>query len=139
MIQLTHDPIDTQRGLADVQSHRAGAVVVFWGTTREFTGERQTVQLSYEAYPEMAQSQLEQLEAQARERWPLEGCLIVHRLGEVGLGEPSVLIAVSSPHRRDAFEAAQWLMDRIKEDVPIWKQEHWADGRTEWIHPNNAP
>lgn len=139
MIQLTHDPIDTQRGLVDVQSHRAGAVVVFWGTTREFTGERQTVQLSYEAYPEMAQSQLEQLEAQARERWPLEGCLIVHRLGEVGLGEPSVLIAVSSPHRRDAFEAAQWLMDRIKEDVPIWKQEHWADGRTEWIHPNNEP
>ena len=113
-------------------------MVVFWGTTREFTGERQTVQLSYEAYPEMAQSQLEQLETQARERWPLEGCLIVHRLGEVGLGEPSVLIAVSSPHRRDAFEAAQWLMDRIKEDVPIWKQEHWADGRTEWIHPNNA-
>ncbi len=68
-------------------------------------------------------------------QWPLVGCALVHRLGEVGLGEASVAVAVSSPHRRDAFAAAEWLMDRLKQEVPIWKQEHWADGSSEWVHP----
>jgi molybdopterin synthase catalytic subunit len=135
MVELTRDPIDAQGVLRAVQSTQAGAVVLFLGTTREFTAGRQTVRLHYEAYADMARRQLELLETQARAQWPLVGCALVHRLGEVGLGEASVAVAVSSPHRRDAFAAAEWLMDRLKQEVPIWKQEHWADGSSEWVHP----
>ncbi|HMC11704.1 MAG TPA: molybdenum cofactor biosynthesis protein MoaE, partial [Pirellulaceae bacterium] len=91
--------------------------------------------LDYECYPEMAQKKLGELEAEARSRWPLSGCSIIHRLGHLELGEASIAIAVSSPHRGDAFAAGQWLIDTIKQDVPIWKQENWADGISEWVHP----
>jgi molybdopterin synthase catalytic subunit len=87
----------------------------------------------------MARNELEQLEQQACQRWPIVRCVLIHRLGHLELGEASVLVAVSTPHRRDAFEAAQWLMDRIKEDVPIWKKENWTDGTTEWVHPGVPP
>jgi molybdopterin synthase catalytic subunit len=135
MISLTHQPIDSQHVLAAVASHDAGAVVLFLGTTREFTDGRRTTSLDYECYPAMAEKKLAELEAEARRRWPLTGCLIVHRLGHLELGEASIAIAVSSPHRAAAFEAGQWLIDTIKEVVPIWKQEHWADGTSEWVHP----
>ena len=135
MIELVRTPIKPTELLADVHSTQAGAVVLFLGTTREMTHGRRTLTLDYECYPEMAQRKLEQLEAEARSRWPLTACRIVHRLGQVGLGETSVAIAASSPHRQAAFEAAKWLIDTIKEVVPIWKQEHWADGTTEWVHP----
>ncbi len=83
----------------------------------------------------MAERKLAELESQARERWPLVECVIVHRLGQVPLAETSVAIAVSSPHRLAAFEAGQWLIDTLKQVVPIWKQEQYADGSTEWVHP----
>ena len=88
---------------------------------------------------EHLKKQLEQLEQEACRRWPVIECVLVHRLGRVELGQASVLVAVSTPHRRDAFDAAQWLMDRIKEVVPIWKQEHWVDGSTDWVHPGLPP
>jgi molybdopterin synthase catalytic subunit len=135
MISLTNQRIDTQETLSAVASHDAGAVVLFLGTTREFTHGRRTASLDYECYPEMAEKKLAELEAQARERWPLVGCLIVHRLGHLELGEASIAIAVSSPHRAAAFEAGHWLIDTIKQVVPIWKQENWADGTKEWVHP----
>lgn len=139
MVQLTDKPIDTNAALQQTSSSQAGAVVMFLGTTREFTGDRQTQALNYECYPEMAKQKLTQLEDQARGRWPIVNCVIIHRLGRLELGEASILVSVSTPHRRDAFEAAQWLMDRIKEEVPIWKQEHWSDGTTEWVHPGVPP
>jgi molybdopterin synthase catalytic subunit len=83
----------------------------------------------------MAHKKLVELEDQARGRWPLSGCTIVHRLGRLELGEASIAIAVSSPHRQAAFEAGKWLIDTIKEVVPIWKRENWADGTSEWVHP----
>jgi molybdopterin synthase catalytic subunit len=135
MIQLTNAPIDPDTVLSSVASRDAGAVVLFLGTTREFTRGRRTLSLDYECYPEMAEKMLAELEAQARERWPLTGCSIVHRLGHLELGEASIAIAVSSPHRAVAFEAGQWLIDTIKQVVPIWKQENWADGTSEWVHP----
>jgi molybdopterin synthase catalytic subunit len=135
MIQLTSNPIDTTSLLSAAHQPEAGAVVLFLGITREFTGDKQTVELDYEAYNEMAESELAQLETTARNRWPLVECLIVHRLGRVPLAEASVAIVASAPHRRDAFAAAQWLIDTLKERVPIWKRERWADGTTEWIHP----
>ena len=135
MIALTNQPIDSATLLAQVSSHAAGAVVLFLGTTREMTGERRTESLDYECYPEMAERKLAELEAEARRRWPLTACAIVHRLGHLELGEASIAIAVSSPHRQQAFEAGKWLIDTIKEVVPIWKQENWADGTSEWVHP----
>ncbi len=139
MIRLTEKPIDSQQVLAQVQSHRAGAVVLFLGTTREFTGDRQTSSLDYECYPEMAEQKLLELENEARTRWEIVDCAIVHRLGHLELGEASVAIAVSSAHRQNAFEAGQWLIDTMKAVVPIWKRENWSDGTAEWVHPGTEP
>ena len=83
----------------------------------------------------MAVRKLEELEQQARQQWSLTEVTIVHRLGHLGIGEASVAIAVSAPHRKDAFTAGQWLIDTLKEIVPIWKKENWADGTSEWVHP----
>ena len=135
MIELTPSPLDPARLLAQATSSRAGAVVLFLGVTREFTRGRQTLWLDYEAYGEMARVKLEELEAEARRRWPISDCLIAHRLGRVELAEASVAIVVAAPHRGDAFDAGEWLIDTLKEVVPIWKQEHWADGSSEWVHP----
>jgi molybdopterin synthase catalytic subunit len=135
MIRLTHDSIDVPALLDFVGSPQAGAAVLFLGTTREFTHGRQTASLDYECYPEMAEKKMAELEAEARRRWPIVECGIVHRLGHLELGEASVAIAVSTPHRRDAFEAGQWLIDTLKQVVPIWKKENWTDGTTEWVHP----
>ena len=139
MIELVQQPIDAGRVLAHVASNEAGAVVLFLGTTRQFTRQRETLSLDYECYPEMATEKLQQLEAEARRRWPILDLAIVHRLGHLELGEASVAIAVSSPHRQDAFESGSWLIDKLKEVVPIWKQENWADGTSQWVHPGVEP
>jgi len=135
MIQLTDKPISTDAVLDAVRSPAAGAVVLFLGTVREITEGRRTESLEYECYEEMARKKLVELETEARRRWPLVEAAIVHRLGHLPLGEISVAIAVSSPHRHAAFEAGRWLIDRIKEVVPIWKKENYADGSDEWVHP----
>jgi molybdopterin synthase catalytic subunit len=135
MIDITTHPIDTESLLRQVGSPKAGAVVLFLGTTREFTLGRQTASLDYECYGDMAREKLAELEAQARARWPIVGCTIVHRVGHLPIGEASVAIAVSTAHRQSAFEAGQWLIDTLKEVVPIWKKENWADGGSQWVHP----
>jgi molybdopterin synthase catalytic subunit len=139
MIQLTDKPIDTAAMLAQVNSPQAGAVVLFLGTVRELTAGRRTVALDYECYGEMASKKLAELEAEARRRWPVVELAIVHRLGRLELGAASVAVAVSTPHRQDAFEAGKWLIDTLKEVVPIWKKEYWDDGTTEWVHPPICP
>jgi molybdopterin synthase catalytic subunit len=135
MIEITDKEIDHAAVTERVRSNFAGAVCTFLGTTREVTGERVTKFLDYEAYPEMASKKLADLEVEARRRWPLIEVAVVHRVGRVEVGEISVVVAVSSPHRKAAFDACEWLMDTIKEDVPIWKRETWADGAEEWVHP----
>ncbi len=135
MVELTHEPIDYTALTERVRSTQAGAVVLFLGTVREMTGDQQTLALDYDAYPEMATSKMEELHAEACERWPITEAGIIHRLGHLELGDISVAVAVSCPHRVQAFEAGRFLIDRLKEVVPIWKQENWADGSTEWVHP----
>jgi molybdopterin synthase catalytic subunit len=135
MIQLTNQSIDAGELLQRVSRPEAGAILLFLGITRELTSGRRTVTLDYEAYDEMAGKKLAELETEARRRWPLIECIIVHRLGRVPLSEASVAVVVSTAHRADAFAAGEWLMDTLKRDVPIWKQEHWADGTSEWVHP----
>src|SRR5207249_886477 len=112
-----------------------GAVVLFLGTVRELTNGRRTSALDYDAYPEMAEIKLRELEQQARDRWPIDRVAMVHRLGHLELGEVSVAVAVSCPHRHQAFDAARFLIDELKAWVPIWKKENWSDGTTEWVHP----
>ena len=140
MIQLTEAPID-HGALTDlVRSNLAGAVCTFLGTVRELTNGRRTSSLDYEAYPEMALKEMARLEAEARRRWPIIDAALVHRVGRLDLGEICVVVAVSCPHRDQAFEACRWLIDTLKEVVPIWKKEVWADGPEEWVHPGmDAP
>ncbi len=135
MIELTRETIDYTALTESVRSHQAGAVVLFLGTVREMTDGRQTAVLDYDAYPEMAEAKMAELEAEARRLWPVIEVGIVHRTGRHDLGEISVAVAVSSPHRPQAFEAGRHLIDRLKEIVPIWKKETYSDGTTEWVHP----
>ena len=136
MIRLTHDPIDYHALTESVRSPHCGAVALFLGTVRDLTGEQVTTFLDYEAYAPMAEKKLAEIEADVRDRWQIGDIAMVHRLGRMEVGEVSVAVAVSSPHRADAFVACRHAIDRLKELVPIWKQEHWADGKTEWVHPS---
>jgi len=115
-----------------VRDRRAGAIVTFVGTTRSENVGRRVRRLEYEAFVSMATKEMRALAAQAKRRWPLRKVAIVHRLGVVPVGEASVAIAVSAGHRREAFEACHWLIDRLKEIVPIWKKEHYRGGEV-WI------
>jgi molybdopterin synthase catalytic subunit len=139
MIELTDQPLDAGSVHQKLLSVDAGATVVFTGTTRRLTAGRETVELTYECYRELAERELHELESLARSRWPILECLVLHRLGTVPLGEASVIVGVSAAHRDPAFAAARWLIDTLKERVPIWKQEHWSDGSHEWIHPGMPP
>ena len=138
MIELTELPIDYHALTESVRDDSCGAVVLFLGTVRDVTGQDLTARLEYEAYADMARASMSELEAQVRRRFPVRGVAIVHRVGELLPGDISVAIAVSSPHRAAAFEAGQWLIDTLKEHVPIWKREHYSDGRVEWQHPGVA-
>ena len=137
MIELTHEPIDTaatvlaQRAVA--AGRRGGAVSGHHPRVHRRPPHRRRSTTS--AIRKWPNKKLAELEAEARRRWPLIECAIVHRLGIWRFGEASVAVAVSTPHRGAAFEAGQWLIDTLKEVVPIWKQENWADGTTEWVHP----
>lgn len=135
MIRLTREIIDYHDLTEQVRGNQCGAVVTFLGTVRELTGERVTVALDYEAYPQMAEKKLAEIEAETRSRWPVGDIVMVHRLGHLEVGDISVAVAVSCPHRGDAFDACRHAIDRLKELVPIWKKENWADGATEWVHP----
>jgi molybdopterin synthase catalytic subunit len=137
VILLTHEPIDYTALTEAVRSPQAGAVVLFLGTVREFTEGRQTVALDYEAYHTMAMQKMDMLIEQARAQWPVVSAGIVHRLGRLELGDISVAVAVSTPHRHQAFDAGRFLIDQLKIVVPIWKKENWADGSTEWVHPGS--
>jgi molybdopterin synthase catalytic subunit len=137
MLSLTHDPIDYEALTESVRRPGCGAVVLFLGTVRDLTGERVTVALDYEAYPGLAEKTMAEIEADTRGRWPVGELAMAHRLGRLGVGDVSVAVAVSCPHRADAFEACRHAIDRLKELVPIWKRENWADGRTEWVHPGS--
>jgi molybdopterin synthase catalytic subunit len=135
MVVITHDPIDYQQLTEDVRSNDAGAVVLFLGTVREMTKGRRTIALDYDAFGEMAEAKMQELEQEAREKWAVVNVGLIHRLGHLELGEISVAVAVSSPHREVAFEAGKYLIDTLKVVVPVWKKENWDDGTSEWVHP----
>jgi molybdopterin synthase catalytic subunit/molybdopterin converting factor small subunit len=128
IIALTRERIDAEKLVAVAKHGEDGAVVVFDGIVRNNTRGRRTLYLNYEAYEEMALKQMRQLDAEARERFKVRQVTMVHRLGRLEVGETSVLIVVASAHRAQAFEACRWLIDTLKQTVPIWKKETFADG-----------
>ncbi len=128
IVSLVHSPIDAESILAAVKQGEDGAVVLFDGIVRNNTRGRKTLHLVYEAYEEMALQQMQALAAEAVTRHNIRQVILVHRLGRLEVGETSVLIAVASAHRGQAFEACRWLIDTLKKTVPIWKKEHFVDG-----------
>ena len=132
MIQITHEPLVPEAVTAQVRSEANGAVVTFLGTTRQATGDREVLHLEYEAYRPMADNKLAEIAQELRERWSIEDVAIAHRLGRLEVGDISLVVAVASPHRREAFAASQHAVDRIKQTVPIWKKEFFEGGEV-WV------
>jgi MoaE-MoaD fusion protein len=131
LYELTYEPIHSEAVSAKVADPNHGAAIVFIGTTREFTQGQRTMTLDYEAYQPMAIATMQQIGDEIAARWPGAKCAITHRLGRVGIGETSVVIAVSAPHRAECYEASRYSIERLKQVVPIWKKELWEDG-SEW-------
>lgn len=131
-LELTGDALPVGEATSWVARPDCGAVVVFTGSVRDHAEGRSGVtSLEYEAYTEAARARLSELAVEARRRWDLGRLACLHRVGLLGVGEPAVVVAVSSAHRDAAFEAARWCIDTLKESVPIWKRETW-DGGQDW-------
>ena len=132
-VALTDEPLPTDRAARWAATTGSGAVVCFLGIVRDHSEGRGGVRgLTYEAYESEALHRLGEVAAETRRRWPaVERLAVIHRLGEVALSEPSVVVVASTPHRPEAFEAARFAIDTLKETVPIWKREHW-DGGSDW-------
>ena len=137
MLRVTRTPIVPTALLRAMRDPAAGAVVTFLGTTRNENAGRRVVRLEYEAFSRMAEREMRALAATATQQWKLQKVAMVHRIGIVPVGETSVAIAVSAGHRAEAFAACHWLIDRLKESVPIWKREHFRGGQV-WIGPQQG-
>ena len=134
---ITDEPLDAERVTAMVANTANGGVVTFQGVTRDETGGRTVVRLDYEAYPEMAYKTLQQIFDEVEERWGITDLALAHRIGRLELGEASLVVAVGAAHRAEAFAAAMYVVDRLKEIVPIWKKEHFEDGSV-WVALGSA-
>jgi molybdopterin synthase catalytic subunit len=134
IVELQSSALDVAAAMAIAGAAGGGAVAMFMGITRPQTREdgRKLIRLEYEAYCEMAEAQMHRLVTEARQQWPICRVVMLHRIGRVDVGQPSVLIAVSTPHRAQAFEACRFLIDRLKSQATIWKKEVWEDGRSSW-------
>lgn len=140
MVELTREAIDSSR-LADwVRRPDAGGVVLFGGDVRrEGSGDNALAALEYSAHEEMALEQMGRLRERALAEFDVCEVGIIHRVGRVEIGERSVAVAISAPHREAAFSACRFVIDTLKRDVPIWKKEVWAGGRTAWADPTGEP
>ncbi len=136
MIEITDTMIATQRLIAEVSCPEAGAIDVFIGTTRNSTASKKVLQLEFESHESMAIKELQKIVDFAKANWVISKVAVSHRVGVVEIGEEAVVIAVSSPHRQAAFEACKYIIDTLKQTVPIWKKEIFEDGDV-WVaaHP----
>ena len=132
LIRVTSDELKTDEAVAAVASPAAGAINVFLGVVRDNNLGRRVGHLVYEAYPAMAEKVMREIAEEAKERFGLVDCAVLHRTGRLEIGEASLLIVVSCGHRAASFEGGHWLVNEIKKRVPIWKKEVWEDG-AEWI------
>ena len=132
---FSDEPLDVRSIVNSVRNNKAGAVVVFEGVTRDNTVAPHVRALEYEAHETLAKKQLSALMRDAATKWNLCDVCVVHRIGEVPVGQAGVVIATSAPHRKDAFEANEYLIDELKRTVAIWKKEIYVDGTSKWISP----
>ena len=135
-ILVTENPLEVEKAYAHAQAGNTGAVNIFVGTVRNKTDTRNVVNLEYEAYEGMAIKEMRKIAEEAASKWPVEKIIIHHRVGKLRVGEATVVIAVSTPHRHDSFEACRYIIDTLKKAVPIWKKEVFENGE-EWVsaHP----
>lgn len=137
LVAVSPQAIDLTSVTGFVLAPDCGAVVTFLGTVRDSSpGRAGVTKLEYEAYAEQVESEIGRIVAEARARWPVRKVAAVHRVGDLGIGEISVAVAVSSPHRSGAFAAARYLIDELKARAPIWKKEHWVGG-AEWVREDH--
>jgi molybdopterin synthase catalytic subunit len=133
LFQIVDCPIVADEVIRRVEDPGNGAICVFYGVVRDHAlSGKATRFLDYEAYAEMAEAKMAEIAEEIRERWGIDRVAMTHRVGRLGIGEPSVVIAVGTPHRKQAFEACEYAIDRLKEVVPVWKKEIGPDG-DEWV------
>ena len=137
IIQVTEEPLRPEQVIDSLDREVHGAVVTFMGTVRLYTEDRKVQYLDYEAYPEMAEEKLREIAETSIEKYQIEDLSIVHRIGRLHVGETSLIVAVASLHRREGFDACLYTVERIKELVPIWKKEVWAEGEL-WVRSEGA-
>ncbi len=136
-VQLSYERIDIPAAYQFLQTPGAGGVAVFIGTARQWTGEIETLSLTYESYEPMALKEMHRLIDIADGKWPIQRVCLLHKLGDVCLTEASVLVGAATAHRAEAFAACRFLIDRLKVQVPIWKQERLTDGQKMWVEENH--
>ncbi|MEN1937528.1 molybdenum cofactor biosynthesis protein MoaE [Paenibacillus sp. 102] len=132
LFKVVYDTISVEEVTNQVSRREAGAITIFVGTVREFTKRKKTLSLEYQGYESMAVKMLSQIGKEIKEKWPDTQVAITHRIGKLEITDIAVVIAVSSPHRKAAYQANEYAIERIKQIVPIWKKEFWEDG-TMWI------
>lgn len=136
---IVHDPIRNDDVLAHVGADEDGAAILFLGMVRNHADERPVTGMTYEAYEEMATSVLHEIAEEAAQRIGSDRVAVVHRVGDLTIGEVSVAIAVSSPHRAESYDASRYVIEEIKKRLPVWKKEHYADGEREWVKGTVPP
>jgi len=129
---LTRDPIDVGNILAQVSDPGRGGTVLFLGSVRRSEDDGPVASIEYSAYEEMVVAEFERIVAEANDRWPDAVCRAIHRVGHVPVGEPSIAVAASAPHRGEAFEACRFTIEEAKRRLPVWKRERFDDGTTRW-------
>ena len=133
LVRITSEPIGADEAVAFVADRGAGGTCVFLGTVRDRSTDGEVTGLTYEAWDELATRRLEELATEMFERWPLRKVALLHRSGELAVGEVSVVVACSAPHRSEAFDACRHGIEQLKRDVPIWKKEHLRTGSSSWV------
>jgi molybdopterin synthase catalytic subunit len=133
LVRVTDEPIGADEVVEFVGDPGAGGTCVFLGTVRDRSDQGEVTGLTYEAWPELAERRLRELGEELFAGWPIRRAAMVHRFGELEVGDVSVAIAVSAAHRAEAFEACRHAIERLKQDVPIWKKEHLVSGESSWV------
>jgi molybdopterin synthase catalytic subunit len=133
LTRVTEQPIDPGGMLSGTLSQADGAALLFWGVVRNENDGRPVAHLEYSAYAQMAEREMLRIADEARERFGTGAIHVVHRVGLLEIGEASVAIAVASPHRAEAYEASRYVIEQLKQRVPVWKREGYLDGHTEWV------
>lgn len=139
MFRLSENPIDTLALSRSLARSQAGACVTFEGWVRDHNEGRAVLRLGYQAYAPLALAEGEHILVEARAKFPVVEAACVHRIGTLEIGELAVWVGVSAAHRAAAFDACRFIIDEVKRRVPIWKNEHYADGESGWLHPDNSP